>query len=818
MASGWKFTRHDDAPTPTVSRSAGTKTIARGWGWAILTVVMLGGCASSEIVKLRPISSNPLDSTLKLISHGGPQPTERTIQYLRRNDLLNKLDGDAQVLLTDLHEILRVDPSPDGCQAYAEIAYLEGLKQQRANGKLALDYFGASVAHSYYYLFDPRFAQFRNPYDPQFRQECDLYNEALESALKIVQKEGQLRPDMQAEIEVAGQKWQIQVQLRNGQWNPAEIEKFEFVSDYQVTGLRNHYHTYGLGVPLIAVRKPPATSTTREKYFPPGLSFPLTAFLRLLPDEHGSHAHQQPQAGTTCNVHRAVLDLYDPLTSSDITVCDRQVPLETDLSTPLAHFLSNPQLGKLDASTSGLLNPGSTEELAGLYLLEPYNPDKIPVVFVHGLWSSPITWMEMFNDLQGSADLRSRYQFLFYFYPTGQPFWYSATRFRGDLRNYRQTFDPQSRQPAMEQMVLIGHSMGGLVSRLQVIDSEDRFWKILSDKPFDGIVASEKYRAELRELFFFQPNPAIKRIVTIGTPHLGSEFSNDYTQVLARRLIKLPEMLSMRRHELIEKNPGLIRDPKLLEITTSIDSLSPNSPILPVMFQARRAPWVKHDNIVGLVPRSGIYRYSSPGDGIVELTSASIEQIKTTRFAEYVRDYQVEREVTVAANHVDIHRHPKSVATVRRILLEHIQQANMQPNPWLRKEPVPQTAEQPGTTQPASLLVPAAQESASYVDRGNTVPVNTLPGDAARPSNLAASPVWSEAVAWPNLGVGPNAPGGYATANQPTTNLQVPVGSTAPPGTFPQGEQAPEIYGSPALTSPGNSIMADRPSAMPLYR
>ncbi len=42
----------------------------------------------------------------------------------------------------------------------------------------------------------------------------------------------------------------------------------------------------------------------------------------------------------------------------DIEVGDRLVPLETDLTTPLAYYLNNPTLSKTDYGTMGLLQAG----------------------------------------------------------------------------------------------------------------------------------------------------------------------------------------------------------------------------------------------------------------------------------------------------------------------------------------------------------------------------------------------------------------------------------------------------------------------------
>ena len=101
-----------------------------------------------------------------------------------------------------------------------------------------------------------------------------------------------------------------------------------------------------------------------------------------------------------------MLELFDPLQSTDVVLDGRHVPLESDITTPLAYSLNDKSFAKLDQPTTGLLYPDRIKKLTGIYMLEPYQPGKIPVLMVHGLWSSPITWMEMFNDLRGDPEIR----------------------------------------------------------------------------------------------------------------------------------------------------------------------------------------------------------------------------------------------------------------------------------------------------------------------------------------------------------------------------------------------------------------------------
>ena len=197
----------------------------------------------------------------------------------------------------------------------------------------------------------------------------------------------------------------------------------------------------------------------------------------------------------------------------------------------------------------------------GLYMVQPYEPGKIPVLMVHGLWSSPMTWMEMFNDLRSQPEIRDRYQFWFYLYPTGQPFWLSAAQLRRDLAKVREVLDPQHQEPALDQMVLIGHSMGGLVSRLQTVESGDDFWNLVSNEPLDADQGrSRDVGRSCRRRSIFQPNPSIRRVVTIGTPHRGSTFSNQTTQWLLGKLIHLPQTLVNSQQKLFRDNPGAFPD------------------------------------------------------------------------------------------------------------------------------------------------------------------------------------------------------------------------------------------------------------------
>jgi hypothetical protein len=666
----------------------------------LVVLALVCGCAQTAWVKVREVPVNPLAGQLKLLSPGGPQPTARTMLLVRRYNLEDDLKHRPNELLAKLHEINRKSPSADGLYSLSELAYLLGKRAEPMSRRRALQLNGIAAVNAYHYLFDEQFGQFRNPYDPEFRGACDLYNGALESTLRIIKKQGGLVPGATYMLETAKQSCEVTIVLRGNGWRAEDFESFRFVSDYDIRGLQNQYHNYGLGVPLIAVRKHHDNPSAEEKFYPPGMSVPVTAFMRVLPSQGRDSSH-----------HVVHIEMHDPLNVSDIKVARQRVPLESDLTTPLAYALNQKQLRNLDSSTAGLLDPAQTEKLQGLYMLEPYQPGKIPVLMIHGIWSSPITWMEMFNDLRGSPEIRSRFQFWFYLYPSGQPFWYSAAELRQDLAKAREIIDPAHRQPALDQMVLVGHSMGGLVAELQTLDSGNDFWNVVSDQPFLMVKAPEKTRQDLANAFFFRPNPSVRRVITLSTPFRGSEFANSTTRWVASKLIKLPQMLINDRQQLHKDNPQLFRKPNLVDVDTSIDALAPDSAILPVILNGHRAPWVKYHNIVGLIPDKGFIGHVVGGsDGVVTFASAHLDNVSS--------------EIVVNADHTTVNRHPLSVLEVHRILLEHLAEIDGLPPSRLERLPLTASANTSGWTPDRAPQTPSLPNGGSSSGNPTMNPVN----------------------------------------------------------------------------------------------
>ena len=222
----------------------------------------------------------------------------------------------------------------------------------------------------------------------------------------------------------------------------------------------------------------------------------------------------------------------------------------------------------------------------------------------------------------------------------------------------------------MDEIILVGHSMGGLVSLMQTVESKDHFWKVVSDQSIDDLEGDPKTIQEIQKTFFFQPNPSIARVITIATPHQGSQVANSALRWLGQKLIRLPEFVTNDLKTIARMNSERINDPSFLTDTTSVDSLSPDNPIFNALANARRRDQLKVHNIIGKVETRSLLPSRSPpaSDGVVEVTSANDAKALTNK--------------VIAESHQKVHQHPACILEVSRILLENLaEQDKIQPRP-----------------------------------------------------------------------------------------------------------------------------------------
>jgi pimeloyl-ACP methyl ester carboxylesterase len=309
-----------------------------------------------------------------------------------------------------------------------------------------------------------------------------------------------------------------------------------------------------------------------------------------------------------------------------------------------------PQPATSDADVAGLLR----YEPTGLSLLRPYRRGRIPVVLVHGLWSGPWSWAPMVEALEADPHLRDRYQFWTFGYSTGDPILYSAWLLRRDLDEVRRKFDPDGTDAAFDRMVVVGHSMGGLLAKMMVQDSGTRLWRLVSDRPFEDLAGTPEDRELFRRALFFRPRPEVRRVVFIATPHRGSRIDNGRLERLGTRLVRLQEPLRAAYGRLMDRNgPAFFTERLRKGLPTSIDELEWGSTVLTGLSELELAPGVTAHSVIADTrdpPRAG------GGDGLVSYDSAHLDAVAS--------------EFLVSSGHL-CQGHPAVIAEVRRILAEH---------------------------------------------------------------------------------------------------------------------------------------------------
>ena len=303
----------------------------------------------------------------------------------------------------------------------------------------------------------------------------------------------------------------------------------------------------------------------------------------------------------------ATLTLYEPSKRESIQLAGAQRRLDADYTAPIAYY-RNPMLLGLAA----MIMPGKYHERTGLYLLEPYDPDRIPVVLVHGLMSIPQMWVPTVKAIRSDPELRGRFQFWVFAYPTGNPILSSALRLREELARVYQLY------PRTKSMILIGHSMGGLLARLQAVNTGRLLWNSVFQNYGDRLYASTPPESLLKRALIFKANPHIRRLVFICVPHRGSYLASNWIGSLGAGLVRLPgNLLGDSQGSIM----GTLRATMgLRHVPTGINGLSPRSPVLKTL-----------DNLPITAPYHSIIgdrgRGNSPNssDGVVPYWSSHLE-------------------------------------------------------------------------------------------------------------------------------------------------------------------------------------------------
>ncbi|MEO5913522.1 MAG: alpha/beta hydrolase [Luteolibacter sp.] len=379
----------------------------------------------------------------------------------------------------------------------------------------------------------------------------------------------------------------------------------------------------GLGAPTVAEGKTERVKS-KEDFTMKRIYYGVTAVVRF--------------KGKTCEIA-----FEDPLAKETVEMNGKNYPLAADFTVPLAVMLAKNDPKKLELARA--LNPGKFSETAQIIGLQPYDPNKRIVLVIHGLLDSQATWTPMINTLRGDPAIRQNYQFWFYSYPSGYPYPYSASILQKDLDAIEKRYHPT------KPMVVIGHSMGGCISRLLITDTDgDKLWmKIFKKKPDDV-----KMSAENRELFknalIFNHRREIGRVIFIASPLKGSDLANNWIGRLGSKLVHAPTTLLKAGSEvahLVTFQPG---DLQIKGIPNSVDTLSPTNRFVKAVNTLPITPGIPYHTIIG---DRGKGDSPNSKDGVVPYWSSHMDGAKS--------------EKIVPSGH-SAHQNPQAIDEVNRIL------------------------------------------------------------------------------------------------------------------------------------------------------
>lgn len=406
---------------------------------------------------------------------------------------------------------------------------------------------------------------------------------------------------------------------------PSELVEI-YGMDYRVTA-------QGFGVPVVGVFRDPMIPFYEKR----GTFSPATAVPSLSSD------------GKTLRV-----DLVNPNQVSQVPGPGGLAPLAADITTPIAMFYDG--LNDLALGLQGLFRVGNQIGLAGLYMIEPYDPDRIPVLMVHGLGSSPLIWRNMINELQINPRIRKNFQFWVAYYPSGLPINTSAQFLRDNLTEIRKTFDPDGNDRASGDLITFGHSMGGVITRMNAVEIGDRLWSRFSRKPFDELDLDPDDRAELQDKFFWEPIPNLSESIYFSAPHHGAVLADGSLANFGMRLIRFPSDFFRFQKRILSTLGGfLVLDFDVSKLFNSIGSLSPSNPVFPALDGAPYKSDFVYHSVVG---DRGLGDTPDSSDGIVGYWSSHLPDAQS--------------ELIVPTGHESF-KHPEAVRFTAEILEAHLE-------------------------------------------------------------------------------------------------------------------------------------------------
>ena len=598
----------------------------------LLSAVLLVACACTTPIGVTHVDTQSMYRTLTASVLSADRPSQYSEQLLTRLGLGERFDKDPEVVLAALR-----GPGEGLSREYlfvlSELSFYHAVKSRKA------EYFLASAVYAWAFVLGRADEARVDPIDPRLRLATNLYNLGLAQGLEVgdeatVVLEPGSRPLPFGRIEIS-------VDEKMLLWSSYRMTRFVSLGEFKVRGFLNRYRQAGIGAPLAAELTAVGTGPEAEearKRIPPRLKVPVTAVLRI----------DDVSTGIATGNLKGRMEVYAADATTTMEAGGRSVPLELEPTAALAYQLEGAPVW--DTEIGAFLSAFKPPFPEGLLMMHPYRSGRVPVVLVHGTASSPARWADIINELQNDPKLRGRIQFWLFTYNTSNPVLLSASDLRQSLQRIRKELDPDGRDPTLDQLVMIGHSQGGLLTRLMVTDSGTRFWDSVTDTPFEKVDVSPETRALIQRSMFFEHQPYVTRVVFIATPHQGSFRVSSFVLGMVRKLVTLPLTLVTGFAELAAKNTGLPKE----AAPTAVDNMLPGHRFVRTLSASPIAPGVTAHSII---PVTNEGPPQGQNDTVVKYESAHLEGVASEKIVRSTHSTQST---------------PATILEVRRILYEHL--------------------------------------------------------------------------------------------------------------------------------------------------
>lgn len=509
-----------------------------------------------------------------------------------------------------------------------------------------------SARYAYAYLFMTDRKPAMRALEDRQTQVRDYYNFSVQ---RFVTEMFELhRNDIVAGLDTNGNfrlplgPWMLNGYIDQGQAGAGKGVPQELVPAASLTfkGMRNMYRRDGIGAELVAVRSRRVVHQHSADVAWSETPFPAVTMVMHFAGRTLDEVLQASEMTITG---------YDPYRRVNVHLQGVDMPLAANFTSAYGLWLA--RSGFASQALLTLVGRGEVLERPHVYLMQPYDPNRRIIIMLHGLASSPEAWINVANEVLGDDTLRQYYQIWQVYYPTNMPMVVNHYAIQKAIEETLAYVDPTGTAQASRDIVLIGHSMGGVLSRLMVSSDKNRMWQNVERKFGLDAQRLSRLKEKMGPYGEFRSLPGVDRAIFIATPHRGTPIAENRFARWIAGLITLPVSLVTRFRDMAQLvvDPGSARHTSLTAPLSSIGSLSDKDPFMQLTYDLPISPDVRYHSIIG--NNTPNVPLDQSDDGVVPYLSAHLPG--------------ADSEKVIASWH-SVQETPEAIVEIRRILHLHL--------------------------------------------------------------------------------------------------------------------------------------------------